>query len=274
MSHKLAVITVIYRNYSILEDFFDSFSRQTSNNFIIYIVDLSDSPEVFKHPSFVHVLKSTNKGYAHGINVGLKRATDDGFELFSVINSDTTADVNFVNVSINRLIETPGSIIGGKIYYYPGYEYHKERYSKDQLGGVIWYAGGHIDWNNVMGVHRGVDEVAEKKYSKFEQTDFVTGCLMCFDKKVIYKIGYLDESYFLYYEDADWCERAKRAGINLYYDPNIIIWHKNAQSTGGAGSKLHQKYQEKNRLKFGLKYAPLRTKLHLIKNLAVSKFIR
>ena len=94
---------------------------------------------------------------------------------------------------------------------------------------------------------------------------------MIFNKSVIDKIGYLDESYFLYYEDADWCERAKKAGINLYYDPSIVIWHKNAQSTGGAGSKLHQKYQEKNRLKFGLKYAPWKTKLHLIINLLTDK---
>lgn len=266
MSHKIAVVTVVYKNYSILKDFFDSFSRQTSNNFTIYVVDLSENPEKFAHPSFVQILSSDNAGYAHGLNIGLKRAIADGFSLFCCINSDTTVDKHFVSVVINRLIETPESIIGGKIYYYPGSEYHSSRYSKDQLGGVIWYAGGHIDWKNVQGVHRGVDLVAEKKLNTFEKTDFITGCLMCFDKVALDKVGFMDESYFLYYEDADWCERAKQKGINLYYDPSIIIWHKNAQSTGGSGSKLHEQYQQKNRLKFGLKYAPLRTKLHLLKN--------
>ncbi len=162
MSHTLAIVTVIYKNYSILNDFFDSFARQSSDNFIIYVVDLSEQPQKFTHPSFVRVLNSTNKGYAHGINTGLKKAIEAGYSFFSIINSDTTVDQNFVKNSIIRIIEKPDSIIGGKIYYYPGCEYHKDRYTKDQLGGVIWYAGGHIDWKNVVGVHRGVDTVAEK----------------------------------------------------------------------------------------------------------------
>ncbi len=111
-----------------------------------------------------------------------------------------------------------------------------------------------------------MDEVDTGKYDKFEETDFVNGALMCFDKKVIDTIGFWDEKYFLYFEDADFCVRAKRAGIKLYYDPTIVVWHKNAQSTGGSGSLIHQNYQTKNRLRFGLKYAPLRTKIHLLKN--------
>lgn len=266
MSHRLAVITVVYKNYSILADFFVSFEKQISKDFMIFIIDVTENPKEIDTPKFARVIRSENKGYAHGVNVGIKKAMKDGFKLFTVINSDTIVNTNFVNVSINRLIETPGSIIGGKIYYYPGCEYHESRYDKKDLGKVLWYAGGHIDRNNVIAVHRGVDEVDNGQYDKFERTSFITGCLMCFDKQVVDTVGYLDESYFLYYEDADWCTRAKRAGINLYYDPSIIIWHKNAQSTGGAGSKLHQNYQEKNRLKFSLKYAPWRTKIHLVIN--------
>jgi len=85
------------------------------------------------------------------------------------------------------------------------------------------------------------------------------------DKSAIDKLGYWDETYFLYFEDSDFCVRAKRMGIKLIYDPRIILWHKNSQSTGGPGSKIHEKYQRINRLRFGIKYAPLKTKLHLIK---------
>ncbi len=267
MSHKLAIITVIYKNYSILKDFFDSFQKQTNNNFSVFVVDLTEESQEFSRPSYATVLKGKNKGYASGLNIGLKKAIAEGFEHFCFINSDTTVDKAFVNSAYDSIIKHPGSIVGGKIYYYPGSEYHKDRYSKENLGNIIWYAGGSIDWNSVVGVHRAVDEVDERKYDSFEKTEFITGCLMCFDKKVIDTLGYLDESYFLYYEDADWCVRAKRKGINLYYDPSIIIWHKNAQSTGGVGSKLHQQYQNKNRLKLGLKYAPWRTKANLLKNL-------
>ena len=89
---------------------------------------------------------------------------------------------------------------------------------------------------------------------------------MCFDSEVVDKIGFWDEKYFLYYEDADYCERAKKHNIKLWYDPSIVIWHKNAQSTDGSGSVTHQKYQKKAQMRFALKYAPLRTKLHVLKN--------
>src|SRR3990167_2689532 len=252
MLHKIAIITVVYRNYSILEDFLASFKRQTNRNFRIYICDQSENPHSITQPPFVTVMHSKNLGYAHGINICLKTAMADGYDKFCVINSDTTVSENFVEKLQNRLTKMSGSIIGGKIYYYPGYEYHKKRYTSDQRGAVIWYAGGFIDWQNVDGIHRGVDQVDERKYRQFEKTDFITGCLMSFDKSVLNKIGFWDENYFLYFEDADYCVRARKIGINLYYDPEIIIWHKNAQSTEGSGSDVHQKYQRRSRLKFGL----------------------
>lgn len=136
---------------------------------------------------------------------------------------------------------------------------------------MLWFAGGKIDWHHALTPHIGVDEIDKGQYNKFKEVDFVNGALMLFDKEVIEKVGFWDEGYFLYFEDADYCVRAKRLGIKMYYDPSIVIWHKNAQSTGGSGSSLHLKYQRSNRLKFGLKYAPLSTKLHLIKNYVLGK---
>lgn len=266
MSHNLAVITVVYKNYSILDDLLASFTRQTNNNYNLYIVDLTENPKKIEVPVFAQLIYGKNKGYAHGVNLGLKKAINENYRMFAVINSDTTVSDNFIDAVTKSISSNPKSIIGGKIYYFPGSEYHTSHYSKDQLGGVLWYAGGLIDWKNVTGVHRGVDKVDEKLFTKFEETEFVTGCLMCFDKSVIDEIGYLNENYFLYFEDADYCERAKRKGIKLFYDPAIVMWHKNSQSTGGSGSLLQQKYQKINRIKFGLKYAPVKTKLYLLFN--------
>jgi len=264
--NKLAIVTVLYENYTILPDFFTSFEKQTSDNFHIFLVDLSINKKQTKLPSFVTLLPGMNKGYAYGVNLGIKEALSKQFSRFCVINCDVYVASRFVESVSQSLDKHRSSLIGGKIYYASGYEYHKTRYSQKERGTVLWYAGGKNDWENCLTLHRGVDEVDINKYKKFERTDFITGCLMCFDESVVSKIGLWDESYFLYYEDADYCERAKHAGIALYYDPAIILWHKNAQSTEGSGSTIHTIYQKKNQLKFGLKYAPLRTKIHLIKN--------
>lgn len=266
MSHKLAVVSVVYQNYIILKDFFRSFNEQSNKDFKLFLTDLSATKEQIKTELPITLLEGDNRGYAYGVNLCLKEAIKQGYDRFCVINNDTFVDNNFVGHVLTSILNRPSSIIGGKIYYAPGYEYHKERYKPADNGKIIWYSGGKVDWDNAFTKHVGVDEVDKGQFDQFKETDFVTGCLMCFDKQVVKKLGFLDESYFLYYEDADYCERAKRKGIKLYYDPKIVIWHKNAGSTEGSGSKIHQKCQERNRLKFGLKYAPLKTKFHLLKN--------
>lgn len=265
MDNQLAIITSVYNNYLVLPDFFRTLATQTNKNFQVFLVDASPEKQIPNIPSNIQIIHSRNLGYAHALNVGLKKATARGFTQLVVINSDIIFHEDFTKNVAQTLNSHPASLIGGKIYYAPGYEFH-HHYAQNDLGKVLWYAGGVVDWENVITRHRGVDMVDQGQFNWFQETEFITGCFMAFDKNVLSKIGYWDESYFLYYEDADYCEKAKRQGIKLYYNPEIVLWHKNAQATGGAGSILQQKYQRPNRLRFGLKYAPFRTKIHLLKN--------
>lgn len=271
---KLALITVIFKNYTILDEFFASLSKQTDSSFHVYIFDLTPQPQQYSFPSFVTCIRDKNNGYAYGINQGVKKALLDGYDVVAVMNSDVVVCEDFVANTKKAVAQHPSSILGGKIYYAPGHEYHKNRYSREDLGKVLWYAGGIMDWKNVLTTHRGVDEVDNGQYDTLEKTTFITGCLMIYDKSVIDKIGHWDESYFLFFEDADYCARATAAGIALIYSPSIVLWHKSGQSTGGAASQFQRTFLEKNRLKFGLKYAPLRTKLHLIKNYVKQAFFK
>jgi GT2 family glycosyltransferase len=84
-------------------------------------------------------------------------------------------------------------------------------------------------------------------------------------KEILEKVKGYNEEYFLYYEDADLSMRIKKLGSKIIYNPNAIIWHKNAQSSGGSGSNLQDYYISRNRMLFGLKYASLRAKIALIR---------
>jgi len=267
MKNNIAICTVIYNEYEVMNDFIKSLDDQQNKNFHLFIADLSTKRHAvdFEKKTTTYIT-GENLGYAHGINLCIKEALRSGYENFVVINNDTYFKEDFVGNIISELEKYPHSILGGKIYYAKGYEYHKDRYQKENLGKVIWYAGGNTNWDHVTTTHHGVDKVDNGEYDKTEETDFITGCLMCYGKEIYEKVGRWDESYFLYYEDSDYCERAKRKGIQLLYDPHLVLWHKNSASTGGSGSSTHVKYQTRNRLKFGLKYAPLKTKLHLVKN--------
>lgn len=268
----IGLVTVNYNQYQLTREFLDSLSTvKNSQEIVVFIADVSSKKELFKigqYPMKVVIRSLPNYGYAYGINQGVKYFLKKRINKFCAINNDIFFNNNFV-VEADKSFKKY-DIFGGKIYYAPGYEYHKI-YKKNETGKILWYAGGINDWRNVYTYHRGVDEVDKGQYEKLEETDFITGCMLFFNKKVVSKIGLWDEKYFLYFEDSDFCERAKKAGFKLYYNPKIIIYHKNAQSTGGSGSKLHQKYQKKNRLRFGLKYAPFKTKIHLIKNYLLGK---
>ncbi len=270
LMHKLAIVTVVM-NFDKSDQFFASLAEQTDSDFLLYVVDISGSADSPRLPiKNVTILTRQNKGYAYGINEGIKEAQKNGLQSFCAINDDVFFAKDFVTTAKKTLAAHPATITGGKIYYASGHEYHKDRYAKKELGRVLWYAGGHIDWAHSQAVHRGVDVVDVGQFNKSQATGFVTGCLMLLDTAVIQKIGYMDESYFLYYEDTDYCVRATRAHIPLFYEPSLVIWHLISQSTGGSGSGIHVRYQRKNLVKFALKYAPLRTKLHVLKNYFLS----
>ncbi|PJE68909.1 glycosyltransferase family 2 protein [Candidatus Shapirobacteria bacterium CG10_big_fil_rev_8_21_14_0_10_38_14] len=234
-----------------------------------FVVVDNHSPEPiddFKQdfPGVVFLKNKKNLGFAEGNNVGIKYALKQGADYVLILNNDTIVDKDL----LVQLIVAAGKdgkvgIVAPKIYFAPGYEYHQAKYKPSERGKVFWYAGGKIDWQNVLCSHRGVDEVDKGQYDKQIATDFASGCAMLIKREVLEKIGFLDKRYFLYLEDVEFCQRAKRAGFKVIYHPKAKLWHFNASSSE-VGGELHDYFITRNRLLFGMKYASWRTKLNLI----------
>lgn len=224
-----------------------------------------DQEDVVLHKIPFEFIKSKeNLGFAGGHNLIFKRALKKMADYVLVLNNDVVLDQNCLQELINSF--KPGvGIVSPKIYFAKGYEFHKDRYQEKDLGKVIWYAGGEMDWKNVLGVHRGVDEVDSGQFDKEVEIDFASGCCMLFSKEVLERIGVFDERYFLYYEDNDLSQRVKKNGFKIMFTPKAFLWHKNAASAGGSGSNLQDYYISRNRLLFGLRFAPPRAKIALIR---------
>lgn len=212
------------------------------------------------------ITNEENLGFSGGHNVGMQFAIEEDADYILLLNNDTQVDKDFMTELV-KVAESDEKIaaVGSKIYFSKGNEFHKERYNEKELGHVFWYAGGITDWNNVYGVHRGVDEVDKGQYDTTEQTDFASGCSVLLNIKVLKEVGLFDDRYFLYYEDGDLQERIKRAGYKIFYAPKSILWHINAASSGGSGSPLQDYYISRNRMLFGFLYAPVKTKFALIR---------
>ena len=180
----------------------------------IIVVDNSTTDQTIqitsKFPKITVIRNSRNLGFAQGNNIGASAAIKTGADLVMLLNNDTKVDPNLALELAKGLDQA--DITVPKIYFYPGQEFHHDRYKPSDQGKVIWYAGGHIDWDNIMGIHHGVDEVDQSQFNVSHEVEFATGCCMMIKRKVIDKIGLFDPRYYLYLEDADFSVRARRAG--------------------------------------------------------------
>lgn len=269
---KVSVVILNYNGSEFIDNCLKSVKQLKKDNFELETIvidnkskDSSDLLIEKKHPDVKLIRNAFNLGFAEGNNVGIRYALTSGTDYVMLLNPDTFVDksliINLVNFAQkDRSI----GIISPKIYFASGFEFHKDRYKESEKGKVIWYAGGIIDWKNLLAVHRGVDEVDHGQFDVPVETDFATGCCLLVKKNVFQKIGFLDKKYFLYWEDNDFCRRAKKAGFKIYYVPEGFLYHLNAGSSS-SGSELQDYYISRNRMLYGFRYAPFRTKFALIK---------
>ncbi len=250
-------VAIVILNYKLKKETLECLESVRSSNYqdlhIIVIDNHSEdglSSEIKKFPEVTFIENKENLGYSGGNNVGIKIALKEGMDYVFILNPDASLDKDCVLNLIEVATRENAGIVGPKIYF------------ADKK--TIWYAGGIFDKDNVSGSHRGVDEKDHGQYEKTEQTDFVSGAAILIDKVVFKKIGFFDERFFLYYEDADFCFRAKKAGLKILYSPKGKVFHKNASSTG-LGSPLQDYYITRSRLLFAFKHLSFRTKFALLR---------
>lgn len=270
---KISVIILNYNGKKDTLECLESLTKYQISNikYQIVVVDNGSTDDDVvvirkKFPKVKIIENKENLGFAEGNNVGIRYTLEDDYDYILLLNNDTLVEKNLL-AQLIKVIKSNKKIglVSPKIYFAPGYEFHKDRYKKNEKGKVIWYAGGIIDWDNILVSHLGVDEVDKRQHGRVEETDFATGCCMLVRKEVFEKIDLFDKKYFLYWEDVDLCLRAKKAGFKIFYVPQAILWHKNASASGGAGGNLSVYYQTRNRMLFALKFAPLKSKIHVLK---------
>lgn len=277
---KVAIITVNYNGKKDTLEFLESLKKLETKNYDLktFVVDNGSTDESVQviHKQFPEVdivQTGGNLGFSGGFNKGIEVARIWGADYFLLINNDCLIKDKDL---ISQLIETAESdskigLVSPKIYFAPGFEFHKDRYKKEDLGKVIWFAGGRFDWDNIGNIHRGIDEVDKGQYDEVSESEIFSGACVLVKKKVLEVVGGLDEKYFLYFEDSDFAKRIKDAGYKIFYDGETAIYHKVSQSTG-IGSEITDYYHTRNRLIFGMQYGKFRTRVALIRK-AVKLFI-
>ena len=229
---KVTIILVNYNGGRVTRECVDSLKRMRNQDYSVIIVDNGSTDASFdelkqvyaEDPQICVIATGENRGFAGGNNFGIRTAIEQGTEWILLLNNDTEAEEDF----LDRMTEN----VDRETIYAPRINLFSDKKTP-------WYAAGWIDFNTGI-VKNGNPE-------KGGEVSFASGCCMLFSCDVFRKIGELDEGYFMYYEDMDYCLRAREAGIRIVYKPEAVIYHKVGGTTGGEASKLSIYYNNRNR---------------------------
>jgi GT2 family glycosyltransferase len=163
-----------------------------------------------------------NRRFAGGNNAGLRRALDAGADAVMLLNTDVVADPKMIEKLLAALDERPDAGAAAPLIYHAP--------PSDR----IWYGGGRCRPWLAHSSHRGLRARDRGQYRSIEETGYLTGCCLLATAEAWKKVGLLDERYFIYAEDADWCLRARAVGFRLLFVPTARLWHRVSASSGGA----------------------------------------
>jgi GT2 family glycosyltransferase len=157
-----------------------------------------------------------NLGYAGNNNTGIQAALEMGPEWVFVLNEDTVLDAE----CLERLVAVAQAdpkigILGPMVYH------HNEP-------NVIQSAGGKMgaDWSVW---HLAQNELDQGQFPAPHDVDWISGCAILVRRAVIEQIGMLDQRFFYYWEETEWCLRAREAGWRIVHVPQAKLWHKGVQ---------------------------------------------
>lgn len=248
MSKKIGAVTVTFNSATVLDEFMESTLAQSHSDFVLYVIDNASTDETLKiltkyqDPRIVLIANPDNRGVAEGNNQGIERALADGCDEILLINNDTRFETGlFATMLAARARHGADMLVPKMMYHDPE--------------NLIWCAGGKFDsLRACKTVHFGDLEVDRGQYDTAQRISYAPTCCMLIKSEVFARLGLMDKNYFVYFDDTDFCMRAKEQGVSLWYDPVGVLYHKVSSLTGGETSDFTIRICTRNKVYFILKH--------------------
>ena len=225
---KFSVLIVNYASWPLTLRCIEALRGTGHEDFEAIVVD-NDSEEPPELPSSVRLIRNKeNVGFARAHNRGTAASTGD---LVVLINPDTVVERNFFQ-SLKEFFEghPKVGVAGPKILDSEGKLQLSARRDISALSGFL----GRTSLLTRLFPKSSLVKSqfpAVTVQSHPSSVDWVSGACMVIRRDALREIGSLDERFFMYFEDADLCRRARAAGWLVYYLPHIEIIHQTGASS-------------------------------------------
>lgn len=236
----LTVITVNYNQPEVTVQLLLSLKKYASPLSVeVILVDNApkkDFREEFRehYPALIYIKSDENIGFAGGNNLGIKAAKG---KYILLLNNDTEITQGSIETMVQEM-ETQDNI---------GLLSPQINYFEDKT--VIQYAG-FTPMNYITARNKAIGylEKDENQYGNVSrETGFCHGAAVMCRYSDLLNAGMMDESYFLYYEELDWCEKFKRIGKKIWFTGKAKIYHKESMSVGKESS-IKTYFMTRNRM--------------------------
>lgn len=212
------------------------------------------------NPRFTVMETGDNLGFSGGVNYGIVKASEMKADYIWLLNNDTEVAPDCLSNLIKAMEENSDvAIAGSKILL------ASER-------NTIWHAGATFAMYTGQPQHLGMGaDINDPAYSSNKFVDYVTGSSLIIRKNDIETIGFMDDRFYLYYEEADLCYRARNHGLKILYVAESKLWHKVAASSTGYHVRAY--YEVRNRLLFTIKHKRSQF-LSVLRYLIIQEFLK
>ena len=182
-----------------------------------------------RFPQVVLIENAVKEGFSANHNKAIRRASG---EFIFILNDDTVVHEGALGLMVGFLREHPeAGAVGGTLMYPDGTLQYTGKARPTLLAAAMVSLGLHrlFPGNPVTARYYNRKE----SHSGVEEVESINGAALMVRRSMLDKVGPLDEGFFLYCEDVDWCIRMREAGWRLYYLPDALITHYRGASTKG-----------------------------------------
>lgn len=248
MDKKIGIVICNYNKKQFVLSCIGSVLDSSRKDFDVYVVDnastdgSADAVKAAYGDRVILIQNEENLGGSGGFNTGLRAARQKGYPYYMCVDNDIVMDEHNIENLLCFLEDHPEvGIVGSKICRMQ----HPERLQE---------LGARLDFEKCTHVPYYKDHLDNEDIPEVQDCDYVPACSLMVRDEVIDKIGVLPEENFIYWDDMEWCYKAKLAGYRVAAYRQAKVLHDMGTNSGDTYFSTY--YFWRNRIRFFARYTP------------------